>query len=72
MVLLDYSCVLCTAIGDETLAHLFIQCLFAQRCWQILNLHVSSPDDRIQTMVGFSFFHGCDNYNVVDHLDGKK
>ena len=40
MVLQDYSYVLCNADVDESLVHLFLQCLFAMNCWAIINIQV--------------------------------
>ena len=40
MYLEDYSCVFCASAEDETIAHLFLHCPFAQDCWNSINLLV--------------------------------
>jgi hypothetical protein len=35
----DYSCVLCTSGLEELTYHLIFQCPFAERCWNLLNIH---------------------------------
>lgn len=39
-----YSCVLCTADIEESAQHLFLQCPFAQQCWNSLHLQISDSD----------------------------
>ena len=43
MFLPSYNCVLCSAITEETLVHLFHHCPFAKSCWQ--SLHLQAPAD---------------------------
>lgn len=38
-----YNCVLCAANVEETTSHLFLECPFAQQCWNLLNLHIADP-----------------------------
>lgn len=45
MELPSYDCVLYTASNEESLHHLFLQCPFAQQCWQLINLDISDPFD---------------------------
>jgi hypothetical protein len=35
----DYSCVLCSTGVEELTYHLLFQCPFAERCWDLLNIH---------------------------------
>lgn len=44
MHLPSYSCVCCTLEIEETLAHLFISCPFAQACWATINVVISMDD----------------------------
>lgn len=48
-----YNCVLCLATIEETMEHLFLQCPFAQQCWDILNLQIANPQDPISTPESF-------------------
>lgn len=45
MDLPSYSCVLCTSDIDESVHHMFLQCPFAQGCWNLLHVHLSDPSD---------------------------
>lgn len=50
MELPSYKCVLCNHNVEETLEHLFLQCPFSIQCWQILQLHIVSPQDPLQSL----------------------
>jgi hypothetical protein len=39
-----YNCVLCASQEEETLVHLFLDCPFAQACWDLLGLEVLQGD----------------------------
>lgn len=53
MDLPSYTCVLCAADIEESMHHLFLQCSFAQQCWNILHLHISDPNDLHSSMDNF-------------------
>lgn len=38
----SYNCILCYVDVEETAQHLFLQCQFAQQCWQFLQVHIPS------------------------------
>ena len=44
MALPSYSCVCCNASVEESLAHLFLHCPFAQGCWSAIGLNVGILD----------------------------
>lgn len=44
MVPPDYTCVCCVDREEESLAHLFINCSFAQACWASIGLLVTAVD----------------------------
>ena len=44
MDLPSYNCVLCSSQVEESRFHLFLDCLFAQRCWEILGLQINDND----------------------------
>ena len=44
MDLPSYDCVLCSHHLEETQLHLFLDCPFAQRCWEILGLQIHDHD----------------------------
>lgn len=52
MVLQDYCCVLCNAVVEEALLHLFLNCPFAIQCWAIINIQVDQslgPFENLQS-----------------------
>ena len=61
MLLPDYNCVCCIASVEETLMHLFIQCPFAQACWNSIGVIVVQADpfvtlDQLKNQLGVPFF----------------
>jgi hypothetical protein len=58
-----YNCVLCSAQVEETLSHLFIDCPFAQACWNVLHLFIQ-PGDPLDILASFRF-----QLNVVFLMD---
>jgi hypothetical protein len=40
MFLQSYNCVLCNALLEETVEHLFLHCDFAKECWSIIGLAI--------------------------------
>lgn len=60
MELDSYDCELCTQGIEETTEHLFLHCPFAQQCWGLINLAVSSNSGTI------------DNINALkDHISSQ-
>jgi hypothetical protein len=51
MALQDYSCVHCVSTIEETLLHLFVECPFAQACWNTLHLLLPTQNDFFQVLV---------------------
>jgi len=48
MILPDYNCVLCAGTTDETLRHLFLDCPFANQCWNWINVQIDHQLDPFQ------------------------
>lgn len=63
MELPSYCCVLCSLSVEETQSHLFLECQFAQVCWNILNLQVLHFEP-YQVLQAFR-----DQLNVVFSMD---
>ena len=53
MELPSFDCVLCSCQTEESQSHLFLDCQFAQGCWNLIGLHIDS-DDPFQILENFS------------------
>ena len=63
MVLPSYHYVCCNPNVEESLVHLFLECIFAHACWATIQLHVWSFDPlhslgTFQESIGCIFLHG--------------
>jgi hypothetical protein len=53
MELLDYNCVLCNNLVEESLTHLMLHCPFASACWNWLNVQVLHHLDAFRNLGSF-------------------
>lgn len=78
MELPSYNCVLCMPNTEESMEHIFLQCPFAQQCWNLLHLHITDPNDlfssleRMKIRLQLPFLHGYCYSFVLVYMDGKK
>ena len=50
MDLQDFNCVLCSALVEESLVHLFLECLFVIQCWALISVQSSQHPDHFQSL----------------------
>jgi len=81
MNLKDFNCVLCNVAMEESLPHLFLECPFAIRCWDLINVQTSQNSGPFQNLQNFRdqlglrsafFFHENHYYYGMNHLEIQK